>query len=198
MDRIEDAVFVVFDLETSAVLTNGGGRICEIGAIKTSKGKELARFHSMVHPGEPITQGAYRIHKISDGMVRDAPRFSEIGPRFRAFAEGSILVAHNTAFDVKVLNREFSRIGLPRWRAAAIDTVRISRKAFQGLPSYSLDGLASFFDLSFTERHRAIGDCEVTVRVFWKCVERLRAIGLVSSLDDLLRLGRNRAAERGF
>jgi DNA polymerase III epsilon subunit family exonuclease len=196
MNRIEEATFIVLDLETASLEDGRPSRICEIGAIKTRDRRELERFQSLVNPQEPITGSAFRIHKISDAMVREAPTFPELADRFREFAKGTILVAHNTAFDQPVLNQELRRAKRPKWQGASIDTIRLARKAFPGLPSYSLDGLASFFEVSFTERHRAIGDCEVTLQVLWKCIDRLIKIDRVRALTDLLELGRNRAAER--
>lgn len=196
MNRIEEAVFCIVDLETHALADGVPSRICEIGAIKTREEQELERFQSLVNPGEPIPEDAIRIHGITDEMVREAPPFPQVAPAFREFSRGTVFVAHNTAFDLVVLNEELRRAGLPPWQGASVDTVRLARKAFSGLPSYGLDGLAAFFEISFRERHRAMGDCEITLRVFWKCVARLRELGKVKTLTDLLEAGRNRRAER--
>lgn len=196
MNRIEETVFCIVDLETHALAEGAQARICEIGAIKTREEKELERFQTLVNPGEPIPQDAVRIHGITTEMVREAPPFPQVAPAFREFTRGTVFVAHNTAFDLVVLNEELRRAGMAPWQGGTVDTVRLARKAFAGLPSYGLDGLASFFEISFRERHRAIGDCEMTVQVFWKCVARLRELGKVSTLNDLLEAGRNRRAER--
>jgi DNA polymerase III epsilon subunit family exonuclease len=196
MNGIEEAVFCIVDLETHALAEGVPSRICEIGAIKTREGKELERFHSLVNPREPISEDAARIHGITDKMVRQAPPFGQVAPSFLEFSRGTVFVAHNTAFDLVVLNDELKRAGLAPWQGAAVDTVRLARKAFSGLPSYGLDGLASFFEVSFRERHRSIGDCEMTLHVFWKCVERLRQLEKVRTLTDLLEAGRNWRAER--
>jgi len=196
MNRIEDAVFCILDLETASMSNTRPTRICEIGAIKTAGGGEVGRFQSLVNPEEPISPDVRNIHGISDEMVREAPKFADIAAAFRDFSRGTVLVAHNTAFDMAVLNQELRRVGLSKWQGASIDTIRLARKAFSGLPSYGLDGLSSFFELKFSERHRSIGDCEMTLQVFWRCVARLKEIEKVRTLTDLLEAGRNLRAER--
>jgi DNA polymerase III subunit epsilon len=67
----------------------------------------------------------------------------------------------------------------------ALDTILLARKVRPGLPSYNLDSLARQFQLKFTDRHRSIGDCEVTGGVFWRCVDVIRP----KTMDDLLKKG---------
>ena len=65
------------------------------------------------------------------------------------------------------------------------DTILLARKVKPGLASYNLDSLAFHFKVRFKERHRSIGDCEVTAAIFWQCVETLRP----RTIDDLLKKG---------
>lgn len=195
MVNIEQTSFCVVDVETASLPPDRPGRVCEIGAIKTADGKEVARFETLVNPQEPVSEDSFRVHGISDEMLRGAPNFPETAPRFLEFCRGSILVAHNTGFDLPVINAELGRAGLPPWKGGSICTVRLSRKAFQGLPSYSLDSLSRFFNLEFSARHRAMGDCEVTQQVFWRCVNRLREARKIRTLAELLEAGWNRHSE---
>ena len=196
-DSIEDQVFCIVDTETASIepkITDT--RICEIGAIRTKNGAELERFQALVHPQVAISPEAVGIHHISDEMVREAPAFSAVAPRVAEFLRGSIFVAHNTAFDVPLVNAELARAGLPPWTGATIDTVILARKGFAGIPSYGLDSLIRFFDLQVPDRHRSMGDCVATLFIFWKCVARLQELGRVRTLLDLVNLGRNRNLEK--
>jgi DNA polymerase III epsilon subunit family exonuclease len=194
---IEEQVFCVVDTETASIEPDPARiRVCEVAAIRTQNGRELDRFQSLVDPETPISHEALGVHRISDEMVRGAPKFAQVAPRLQEFFRGAVLVAHNTAFDAPVINAELARAGLPPLRVGAIDTIVLARRAYAGIPSYGLDGLIRFFELSVPDRHRALGDCEATLFIFWKCVERLRELGQAKTILDLVELGRNRRLER--
>jgi DNA polymerase III epsilon subunit len=176
--------FVVIDVETTG-LVPGDDRVCEVGAIRLVGGKEEGRFHSLVQPTRPMPEIARSKHGISDDMLKDAPTFDKIAQDLRKFMSGSILVAQNAEFDVSFLNAEFLRAGMTKLALPALDTILLARKVKPGLPTYNLDTLAYHFKVKFKERHRSIGDCEVTGVIFWQCVEALRP----KTMEDLLKKG---------
>jgi DNA polymerase III epsilon subunit len=176
--------FVVIDVETTG-LEPERERVCEVGAIRLVGGKEEKRFHSLVQPRHPISEGARAKHGISDEMLQGAPTFDKIAPDLRQFMSGSILVAQNAEFDLAFLNAEFVRAGMTKLALPALDTILLARKVKPGLPTYNLDTLAVHFKVSFKERHRSLGDCEVTGHIFWQCVEALRP----KTMEDLLKKG---------
>lgn len=178
------APFVVIDVETTG-LDPATERVCEVGALRLVGGKEEGRFHSLVQPNHPMSAGARQKHGITDEMLKDAPGFEKIAPDLRKFLSGSTLVAQNAEFDISFLNAEFVRAGMLKLAMPAIDTILLARKVKPGLSSYNLDNLAYHFKLRFKERHRSIGDCEVTGGVFWQCLESLRP----RTLDELLKKG---------
>ena len=114
---------------------------------------------------------AYRIHKISEEMLRDKPIFSDpsVGPAFAEFVKGAELVAHNAPFDMRFIQWEMENAGLPRLNNRVTDTVPMARKMFPGSPA-SLDALCSRFGISKEEReaqgHGALLDSELLARVY--------------------------------
>jgi DNA polymerase III epsilon subunit len=184
---LNTAPFVVIDVETTG-LSPAEERVCEVGAIKLVGGREEARYHTLVRPDRRVSEGARAKHGITDDMLRDAPPFGTIAPDLRKFIAGTILVAQNAEFDVSFLNAEFQRAGMSKLALPAIDTITLARKVKPGLSTYNLDNLAYHFKVQFTERHRSIGDCEVTGHIFWKCVESLRP----KSVEELVRKGTSR------
>ncbi len=178
------APFVVIDVETTG-LDPAEDRVCEVGAIRLAGGREQARFQSLVQPGRPMPETARAKHGITDEMLREAPPFGRIAADLRQFMAGSVLVAQNAEFDVAFLNAEFLRAGMLKLALAAVDTILLARKVKPGLATYNLDTLAHHFKVQFKERHRSIGDCEVTGAVFWQCVEALRP----RTMEDLLKKG---------
>src|SRR6185503_5415483 len=96
---LEDAPFVVFDLETTGTRP-GSSRIVEIGAVRMLGFEPVASFERMVNPGFPVPETITRITGIQTRDVRRAARIERVLPEFIRFAEGAVLVAHNARFDV--------------------------------------------------------------------------------------------------
>ncbi len=178
------APFAVVDVETTG-LDPSEERVCEVGALRLVGGREEARWHSLVRPNRRVSEGARAKHHITDEMLLNAPTFEQIAADLRRFLSGTILVAQNAGFDLSFLNAEFRRAGMTPLALPAIDTISLARRVKPGLATYNLDNLACHFKVPFSERHRSIGDCEVTGRIFWMCVETLRP----KTVEELVRKG---------
>src|SRR5688572_959365 len=187
--ELESAMFAVLDVETTGLSHEQGHRVCEIGAIKLRAGKEIERYHSLVQPGMPVPEEATKIHRITDEMLKDAPIFGAIARPLREFLAGTVMIAQNARFDLGFINSEFIRSGLGKLAIPVVDTVTLARRVRPGLSGYSLDRLAHHFQIPVDTRHRALGDCEVTVRVFLECLKTLRQKGDVRSVEDLVKRG---------
>ena len=98
-------------------------------------------------------------------MVENAPRFSEVASEIFEKLKGRIFVAHNVNFDYSFLKHHFAENGL-EYQAQKLCTVRLSRKVFPALPSYSLGNLCRHFGILIEKRHRAGGDAGATARLF--------------------------------
>ncbi len=167
--------FTVFDFETTG-MSPVRDRIVEIGALRVEKDGSLSRFETLVNPAIPIPFQVSRVHGINDSMVADAPFFPEAGARFLDFIHGSSLVAHNARFDLSFLQESLSRAGLPLWQGGAYDSIALIRKAYPGLPSYSLQSLRTSLALSGDypgTAHRAAFDAEMTMEAFSMAMKRL-------------------------
>jgi DNA polymerase III epsilon subunit len=193
--ELESAMFVVLDVETTGLSHEQGHRVCEVGAIKVRSGKEIERYHSLVQPGIPVPEEARKIHRITDEMLKEAPPFATIARPLREFLAGTVMIAQNARFDLGFINAEFLRTGLGRLTIPVVDTVTLARRVRPGLSGYSLDRLAHHFQITVDTRHRALGDCEVTVQVFLHCLKTLRQKGDVRSVEDLVKRGGVHAAE---
>ncbi|MFP6626025.1 MAG: exonuclease domain-containing protein [Deltaproteobacteria bacterium] len=156
--------FVVVDLETTGERAGVEG-ITEIGAIRLEGTREVSRFETLVNPGRRIPPYVAKLTGITDGMVAEAPPIEDVIGDFYRFAAGAVIVAHNAAFDVAVLDRECVRclnkhLGLP-----SLCTLKLCRRLLPDLGKASLDALADSFKLDHDTRHRAMADAELTVGV---------------------------------
>ncbi|MCO6485212.1 MAG: GIY-YIG nuclease family protein [Saprospiraceae bacterium] len=152
--------YAVVDIETT------GGRpdrdkITEIGIVLTN-GREITdRWSSLVNPGVTIPDFITRMTGITQEMVQDAPYFHEIARDVILRLEHAVFVAHNARFDYHFIRESFMDLGFPFSRPF-LCTVKMSRQAFPGLPSYSLGNLIRHFGIPAENRHRALDDALAT------------------------------------
>ncbi|MDD3118687.1 MAG: 3'-5' exonuclease [Victivallales bacterium] len=168
--------FTIFDMETTG-LSPSRDRIVELAAIRIDRDGVETRFQSLVNPGRRIPPAATRIHHITDDMVAVAPTFRTMIPEFMTLARDSTLVAHNARFDLGFLQEGLSRSGYELWKGNTMDTLKLTRTAFAGLPSYSLQSLRGSLQLPDIdgEAHRAGADVEWTLHLLRKTLSALLA-----------------------
>lgn len=156
--------YAIIDIETTGGLAKRD-KIIEIAIIITDGTSILQEFTSFINPQRSIPYEITRITGITDDMVEDAPLFYEVAKEIVLITEGAIFVAHNVNFDYNFIKYEFDRLGYTYTRKQ-LCTVKLSRKAFPGLKSYSLGNLIRHFDISVSARHRAYDDALATTKIF--------------------------------
>ncbi len=119
----------------------------------------------MVNPEKKIQPFVVNLTGISDNMVKNAPKFHEVAKRIVEITDGCVLVAHNTAFDYRILRTEFNRLGY-NFEKETLCTVDLSKKFFPDFPKYKLDVVCKELGIAVANRHRAEGDALATVKLF--------------------------------
>ena len=163
---LKDLDFVVVDVEATGAKTPPN-RLIELGAFRIRGARIVDKFHSLVNPEIPIPRFVASLTGISNDMVRDAPVFADVAPRWLDFVSDSVLVAHNAPFDTSFLNHEISRV-YPGHRMVNphLCTVRLSRRAMPDLSNHRLETIASHFSIPIASRHRAGSDALATAEIF--------------------------------
>ncbi|HKG46474.1 MAG TPA: exonuclease domain-containing protein [Pyrinomonadaceae bacterium] len=185
---LKDLDFVVVDVEATGAKTPPN-RLIELGAYRIRGGRIVDKFVSLVNPEIPIPRFVASLTGISNDMVKDAPVFADVAPRWLDFVNDSVLVAHNAPFDTSFLNHEISRV-YPGHRMvnAHLCTVRLSRRALPDLSNHRLETIASHFSIPIASRHRAGSDALATAEIF---------ILLLTELEETYGI-KNLAAARTF
>jgi DNA polymerase III epsilon subunit family exonuclease len=170
---LKDLEFVVVDVEATGAKTPRN-RLIELGAYKIRGGHIVDHFLSLVNPEIPIPRFVASLTGISNDMVRQAPVFAELAPRWLDFVSDSVLVAHNAPFDTSFLNHEISRV-YPGHRMINphLCTVRLCRRVLPELGNHRLDTIASHFSIPIVSRHRAGSDALATAEIFIMLLTRL-------------------------
>jgi len=162
--------YVAFDIETTGLRLWRNDRIIEIGAVAVIGSNMDEEFQTLIDADKPITKAAQKIHGITREMLAGQPKAEEALRAFQQFFGDSILVAHNTDFDIGFLGYEYSRIG-QGLRNCHICTLKLSRKLYPGLPDYRLETVAKHIlgiEIDKSRCHRALDDARLTARMWLK------------------------------
>jgi DNA polymerase-3 subunit epsilon len=175
-NTLSDCDFVAVDLETTGCRP-GRNSIIEIGAVRFNAQGRIAVFEELVRPDDLIPRAVEELTGIRAGMVADRPGIEDLLPKFRDFAEGAVLVAHNYRFDMSFLDYEAERSWGSPFQRPVLDTLSLLRRLRPDLRRFALSALAQEYDLETTPDHRAGNDARATAEL------------LMAVIPDLLRLG---------
>lgn len=167
-----DDTFVVFDIETTG-FNKENDDIIEIGAVKVRNGQIIDRFSEYVNPKRAIPKRIVSLTGISDADVDGADPIEVVLPKFLAFSEGCVFVAHNASFDTGFIETKAAALGLSGAQKTVVDTLGICRGLFREINRYTLDAICRHLDISLENHHRACDDAEATAKLFLRCVSRL-------------------------
>lgn len=186
---------VVIDFETSGMVPEQGGRVTEVAALRIAGGEIVDRYVSLINSKVRIPYFITELTGITQSMVDKAPPVSEVMPELLDFIGTDVLVAHNASFDEKFLLAESDRLGLRPAHDGVICSVKLSRRVFPGLGSYSLGALAASLGIRFKgAAHRAEADAEVTSQVMLRIVSELAQRYAYDAIDPRLLQDINKLA----
>ncbi|MCX8010899.1 MAG: exonuclease domain-containing protein, partial [Ignavibacteria bacterium] len=184
MTRIEDASFVVCDVETTG-LNPRSESIIEIALVKIEKLKIVEKFSTLVNPNRYIPSFITSMTGIRNEDVINAPQFKNISYKVQEFIGNSIFVAHNANFDYGFLTYEFLREDI-QTRLKTVCTKRLTKRLYPGLHSFSLSSITRFFGLRNQSAHRALGDAKVTAHIFLKLLKEGIEKNRFTTVEELL------------
>jgi DNA polymerase III epsilon subunit family exonuclease len=192
---LDDCAFAVVDVETTGMRAGYGDRITEIAvAVVHGRRREIV-FESLVNPERRIPRAVCSITNITNEMVRNAPRFSEVAERLLAVLAGRVFVAHNARFDWNFVSAELRRSRDLTLDGTRFCTVRLARRLVKGVRSCGLDNLCRFFGFHNEARHRAAGDALVTAELLCRLLSLARGEG-ARTLQDLMVIEARRSRGR--
>ncbi|MBA3843970.1 MAG: GIY-YIG nuclease family protein [Actinobacteria bacterium] len=186
---LEEATFVVFDLETTG-LRPGTARPCEFGAVRVTRLELAERFETLANPGARLQPAVAALTGLRDEQLRRAPPVAAAVRRFLQFAGDAVLVAHNARFDMAFLDNETMRLTGRRTSATVVDTVGLARKLLGRQPA-NLGALAYRFVTDAKPCHRALPDAEATAEILVCLIGMAQERG-ARTVADLVELSATR------
>jgi len=161
--------YAVVDIETTGGYPSGNG-ITEISIHIMDGNTVVETWESLINPEQFIPSYIEALTGINNEMVAEAPTFSEVAAHIYELLHDKIFIAHNVNFDYAFIRHHLSLSG-HTLNCKKLCTVRLSRKLFPGLSSYSLGKLCKSLDMNLENRHRAGGDAAATAILFAKLLD---------------------------
>lgn len=166
---------IIFDLETTG-LDVTTARIVEIACVKIDVDGTQTDKYALINPTIPISKEASDVHKITDEMVKDKPKFIEISKSLFSFFYGCDIGGFNSDFyDIPILAEEFSRcnIAFGEWEMNTIDVYKIETLL---RPNKLSDVYKRWTGKNLDDSHSAIADVNATVEILFHQYENKEEI----------------------
>ncbi|HEX7573272.1 MAG TPA: exonuclease domain-containing protein, partial [Bacteroidota bacterium] len=177
--QLTEIPFTAFDTETTGLRPSEGDEIVSIGGVRIVNGRMLREetFDQLIDPGRPISSESTQIHGIDDAMVQGQPDMRWALPAFGRFAQETVLVGHNAAFDMRFFQIKEEPIGV-KLRMPVLDTMLLSAAVHPHHEDHSIEGIAGRLGVNIAGRHTALGDAIVTGELFLKLIPLLADKGI--------------------
>lgn len=162
--------FCVIDLETT-----GGNpeseKIIEIGMVKIENRNLTEERSFLINPEKEIPDFVQKLTGIKKSDVEHAPKIHEVIDEIIQFIGDSILVAHNTSFDIPFLNGVLKKLKMPSLDNKVICTNIMTKYMIPDIMSSNLNYMSSIFGISHSQAHRAIEDAKATGMLLLKYMD---------------------------
>jgi DNA polymerase-3 subunit epsilon len=127
---------------------------CSVGLAWIEDGAVVRRAYRLIRPPEMrFSPWNVRVHGLRPRDVADAPTLPGALAEFLPELSGTLLLAHNAAFDIGVLRAGLAAHGRPVPSFRYLCTHAVARAAWPGEESYGLAALAAKVGLVFGHHH---------------------------------------------
>lgn len=161
----------IVDLEATGPNIEDGDEIIQLAALIIENNQVVEEHSQTINPGRSIPEPIQKLTGITDQDVAGCPSFEEIAKEWYDLLYDCYFVAHNTAFDLKVLQEEFAKYHLT-FNPKSIDTVKLSKIFLPEAKGFNLMELSMELGIPFTDAHQAIEDARMTRYLITELAQR--------------------------
>lgn len=170
--------------------TTGGNvqrdRLTEVALIELTDGVETDRWQTLINPEMPVPPWISKLTGITDTMVAAQPVFADIAETLLEKLNDKVFVAHHVRFDYGFIRTSFRRLGL-NFSAKKLCSVKLSRRLYPLERRHGIDAIVSRLGLTIHNRHRAMDDAEVILRLFEQASADFSAERIANTCQALLQ-----------
>lgn len=180
---LPELTYTVFDTETTG-LNPATDEIISISAVRILNGRLLRQeiFDQLIDPKRPLPATSAEITGISAEMLKNQPTVEQVLPSFQKFTEGTVLIAHNAAFDMRLLQLKENQTGI-KFTNPVLDTLLLSAITHANHKGHSLEAIAQRLGVNIIGRHTSLGDAILTGDIFLKLIPLLAEQGIITLAD---------------
>ena len=167
--------YVAWDTETSGL--GPDARILEIGIVTFNHGEVVHEWSQLFCPqnvdwAHPSVQKALEVNGIKREDLEGQPTFeSKLSEMLLEFST-DVWVAHNAAFDARMLTQEFDRLHRPHAAPPMLVCTMLAAAYTSNERRNKLQDVATRFHVKQEDAHRAVVDATVCGRVFWEMLRQ--------------------------
>lgn len=169
-ELINDLKFCVFDLETT-----GGNhkydKIIEIGLIKVENLTISDELNFLINPQIEIPDFIQKLTSIKPEQLVDSPTIEEVIDQILEFMGDTILVAHNSSFDVPFFNSVLERAKRKQLSNRVICTNLMTKYLIPDIMNSNLGYMSRIFNISHDKAHRALEDARAASELLIKYLD---------------------------
>ena len=164
IELIKNLDFCVFDLETTGG-NHKNDKIIEIGLVKIKNMKIVEQKNYLIQPEIKIPEFIQKLTSITPDDVKDSPLIEDVMDELLEFMGDTILVAHNTSFDVPFFNSVLKRMGRPTLENKSLCTNLMTKYLIPNLMNSNLNYMSKIFGIKHKKAHRALDDALATAEL---------------------------------
>lgn len=164
---LADLNFTAIDFETA---NERRASACAVGVVRVRGGQIVDTYQTLLRPRElRVDWRNFQVHGIAETDLHDAPTIADVWAELLPYLHRQPVVAHNSAFDVSVLEHSLRDHDLPVPAFHCLCSVKLSKVAWPHLERHRLNHVAAHFGIPLNH-HDALSDAracaEITVRAF--------------------------------
>lgn len=177
--RVRHGRVVVFDTETTG--GSSWDEICQIAAVEYVNGVLSRTLALYLCPTCRVAPWAEAIHGLSDEFLLEhgVSPVDAMRQFFAFLGDNALLVAHNAAFDLRMLDHECEKFGLffAPHGIETCDTLALAKRLRKDLPDHRLATLIDVLGVDGVNSHDALDDALACAGVLFKLLEEAAPIG---------------------
>lgn len=169
---------IAIDFETA---NEERGSACSVGLAWIEGGRVVRVEERLIRPRSMrFSSFNIAIHGIRPEHVEDAPEFPEVMDEFADDFAGSVMIAHNAAFDFSVWRGALDAYRQPYPELSYLCSVKMAQRLWPHLTSHRLNVLATHLGLQF-RHHNAAEDAAI-------CAEASLAMARQAGVDHVVNI----------
>lgn len=182
---------IAFDVETP---NKNNDRISSIAISYIEDGQIVDSKHFLVNPEVPFSSYNIQLTGIHPEDVQNAPSFPKVWAQIADDFAGHILIAHNAAFDISVLEKTLKAYALAVPEFQYVDTLAISREVLPCLENHRLNTLCEYYHIPL-EHHNAESDSIACAKLYLLMAPLAKSIRVNQRQDRSMYFNERRNAK---